>query len=666
MTGLVVEDSLRTERFLWDLRRTIADMISEYHYGGFQRLASEHGMRFVGEPNGNGMMDLALNSGHIDYPQDTFWWGSVFTPKGKAGKVVSPLAHTYGQRLIYAEAFTGWPDVCKWQEHPGAIKMLGDEAFANGINRFVVHRYVHQPSLDREPGMAFRKWGIHFERTNTWWNPGKAWVDYLSRCQALLQAGDPVADLVYLLSEDIPNNRRHEQRLRGYDYDACATELFLENMTASPGRLEIKGGPAYSLLVLPPAKQVRLEVLRKLAELVEKGANVYGPKPSLSPSLSDASSGDAEFRALADKVWGVNPDSKTHENRVGLGRVFWGDSLDKILAKLKVAPDFQYSSPNPKANVLHAHRRSGTTDFYFVSNQTAQRETLQCRFRVGSKKPELWHADTGERETAEVYSHEGDGTLLPLELGPGASVFVVFRSEVVDDPVVSLKRGGVEIAPGNRSFSGSVLLLEPKVGNGDVFALQAEQPGRYELGRASGRKVELELTEPAQQLPLEGPWELSFPAGKGAPEKIVMDTLASWHLSEEAGVRYFSGTATYRKTFTVATGHLSGGALVLLDLGEVREMVEVTLNGQELGALWKAPYVMDISKHLRQGDNILELAVTNLWPNRLIGDLQPDNAKAVCITTGNPFKAESALLPSGLLGPVKLRIVPRQELSFAK
>jgi hypothetical protein len=345
MTGRVLESVELSERFLWDVRQTVNDLLCANYAGHFRTLAHRHGLRLSIEAYDGAPCDDLTYAGRADEPMAEFWsWGFGNEPISAAYSCteMSSAAHVYGRPILGAEAFTA-TDKEKWQGHPAVIKGLGDWAFCEGINRFVFHRYAAQPWRDVRPGMSMGPWGLHYERTQTWWEQSRAWHEYLARCQFLLQQGLFVADLCYLAPESSPQRFKSPVKTGydrpGYNFDACPPEVVLTRMSANDGRIVLPDGMSYRMLVLPQVATMSPHLLRKIRELVEAGAVVLGSPPRQSPSLAGYPQCDEEVRGLARELWGEELVSQvpgvepprggpaTIERRVGKGRVIWAAAM---------------------------------------------------------------------------------------------------------------------------------------------------------------------------------------------------------------------------------------------------------------------------------------------------------------------------------------------------
>jgi hypothetical protein len=712
LTGRAVESREISERFLWDLRRLIADMLLENYAGHMREIANQHGLTLSIEGYGAGPLDEVAYAGRADVPMSEFWLGKereVFN----RNKAMASSGHVYGKPVVAAESFTSTPFNAKWQNHPFRLKPVGDLALTQGINRFVMSMSSMQPWTDRKPGMTVGPWGTHYERTNTWWEQSRAWHAYLARCQALLQMGSFVADVAYLGTENAPNAFPNGEYANpampsGYDFDVIPPEVLLSGVTTQQGRLLLNGGLSYRILALPPGRTMTPAVLRKIKELVSAGAVVVGARPVSSPSLANYPQCDHEVQKLAEELWGNCDGESILENRCGDGKVIWGKTLGEVLGQLRTPPDLACLEATVGEEIRYIHRNIDGDEVYFVASGVPEARRFLCNFRVKAKAPELWWPDTGRTEAVVVFKQQREegafiarseeSTFIPLSLAPYESVFVVFRAdaETPSDNVVSILRDGTEIsglAPkivAENTQQHDFSTTEIKRADGRGYIIEAANPGTYELKTASGRALRGLVPALPDPWLVEGPWELEFPKGLGAPERVSLDRLISWTEHADAGVKYFSGTATYRRKLEVPARMLGKDRALYLDLGRVSVIAEVKLNDRDLGILWKPPFRVDITDILDAGENNLEVRVVNLWPNRLIGDEQLPNdcewlplsnfsseygagwgdalkswpqwllenksspTGRVAFSTWKHWMKDDPLLESGLLGPVRI------------
>jgi hypothetical protein len=607
LAGRVVGGADRSDRFLWDFRRTIVDLIAEAHYGTMADLLRKKGMGIYAEAPGVSMEileDTLLTKSKVEIPMAEFWLGQMHPPAEYYADVrmAASAAHVYGKKLVAAESFTGGG-----YDAPAVYKNLADYWFAQGINRIVFHSSAHQP-LDTRPGNTMV--GTHFNRNITWAEQAESVVAYLARISHMLQQGLFVADLAYLLNEGAPSSQPfwgaglQPAPPEGYDYDTINADVLLNRMTVSEdGRLVLPDGMSYRILVLPEnSRRMRPELLRKIRSLVAGGAILVGPKPQQSPSLQEgAVEADLEVRALADEIWGDLDGIQRNKHFCGKGLVTWGLPLEEVLSLADIPKDAEFAGSLDSA-VEWIHRRTDDADIYFVANRTDLPQEIESRFRVEGKEAELWHPDTGVIEPAD-YRIVARRTNVHLDLDPRESVFVVFRRKA----------------------------------------------------ESASRKLPLRTTRTLATL--YGPWDITFPPNLGAPERIRLARLESWTDNPADGVKYFSGTATYTKTVQVPQDWLKSERRILLDLGTVRDIAGVSINGHRAAALWKPPYRTDISSFLKAGTNRLEIKITNQWTNRMLGDQQLDPAQRVLAPLPKwmlSFGPPATLAEAGLIGPVTL------------
>ena len=570
-----------TDRFREDWRLTIEELFADNYFGYMRELIHRvPGMELMLEPYGTGagaVFDYSVVAGIADIPMCEFWqkpatwgWDSV--------KPVVSGAHVWGKRTITAEAFTGQPQYA-WRVDPYALKSTGDRAFCAGVNKMALHASAHQAWPNAKPGMTMGWWGTHFGPGQTWWeHGGPQWISYLSRCQFLLQQGLFVGDIAYL-----GRGRLSPKPPAGYEGDGLSEGAFLSRMSVKDGRLMLPDGMSYRVLVLPNSQTMTPEVARKIRQLVQDGATVIGRKPTRAFGLENYPASDAEVARIGNEVWGDADARTVQEHTFGKGKVIWNKSPEEVLSQIGVEQDVKMNQ-----DLLWIHRRVGDNEIYFLSNQKDEPVNADVSFRVKGLQPELWQADTGETKPVALYRAQNGRTVVPISLGPSGSVFVVFRKSVGNaDPVVSVQRDGKNVlsvnsaAPGEEAAAPSSqdgLWVQPSANGGLLF--ETGQAGNYVFQTASGRQLRTQIKEVPAPISITGSWNLRFPAGWGAPPQVTLDKLISWPQHPVSGVKYFSGTATYAKEIEIPKALFSSSRHFSLDLGQVKNIAEVSINGK--------------------------------------------------------------------------------------
>ncbi len=616
LAGRIVNDRDESNRFLHDFRKTIGDLAIDNHYRLFKEGAHQHGLLIHPESGGPHAVPIDAQRclGFNDAPMSEFWAWSWRHRVGDQNrffvKQPASAAHTYGRKLVLAEGFTTIGP--HWQETLGDnLKPSFDKALCEGLNLLVWHAFVSSPAEMGMPGQQYFA-GTHLNPNVTWWSKSKAFFDYLNRSQFLMQQGLFIADVAYYYGDHVPNFSQLKRSdpagvLPGYDYDVVTEEVILTRMSVREGRIALPDGMSYRVLVLPDRASISLAVLRKLKELVQAGATVVGPKPVATHSLQNLPQADAEVKRLGDEFWGNSNDQTLGERRFGQGRIVWGKTAREVLLADGVKPDFEIESmlnPQSSTDFDYIHRREGETEIYFVANRSNRWEEATCTFRVTAKAPELWDAVTGERRFAAAYTQADGRTLVPLEFTPCGSWFVIFREPAAKHPATA---------------------------------------------KSNTRKF-----NPTAEL--DGAWTVKFDPKWGGPVSVEFAQLVSWTERTEPGIKFYSGTAVYEKQFDLPADSRTTrrSSRLWLDLGHVRELAEVRLNGRSLGVLWATPFRVDITDAVKPMGNQLEIEVVNFWPNRIIGDDALPREQRLTRTNVRKLTKDTPLMPSGLLGPVKL------------
>lgn len=663
MAGYPIESAAISERYLYDIRKTIAELITDNFFHTLKGLAHEKGVNFTSETTAPVMLtDGMAHFKEVDVPMGEFWLRSPSHDKFNDVLDAVSGAHVYGKPIVQAEAFTQIR--MQWDEHPGNLKTLQDRNYALGINKLVYHVFVHNPWMDRKPGMTLDGIGLYFQRDQTWWKQGKAWVDYATRTQEILQAGIPVADIAVFTGEELPRRavlpdrfvntlpgifgtqRVKEEAIRlknsglpiqkiagvstganmvepakwinplnGYAYDSFNPEVLLSLATVKNGRIVLPGGGSYKVLVIPGKHVMQpnstgmsLGVIRKLWQLVNEGATIIlTDKPTHTLGLANSLSNDEALRDFADKLWNGPFEELTEGKnnmlikRIGKGILVKAPYLFSTFDQLGLPRDVVFKQKNGTAapDFAYTHRKEGEKEIYFLSNQQAMEREIIVSLRATGKIPVFYDAVSGKETKANQWQIEEGRTEIPLKLVANASLFVILEESTNQEKVdVGL--------------------------NWEIFKPYME---------------------------MKGPWEVQFDPTVGGPDKpVIFDELMDWSQHINPAIRYYSGTAVYRKTFEWGGGDKD----MWLSLGELANIATVKVNGKDCGTLWTAPYRLNIKDALKKGENQLEIAVTNTWANRLIGDKDLPQEKRITHTTAPYRLGDQPLLKAGLIGVVKL------------
>lgn len=605
LAGRIVDSRENSNRFLHDFRKTLGDLVVDHHFRPFAEWSRARGLAI--HPESGGPHAVPIDSlrclGVNDVPMSEFWaksWRHRTTDQDRFFvKQPASAAHAYGHRIVAAEGFTTIGP--HWQEVPSNnLKPSFDRAICEGLNLLVWHAFTCSPAEMGLPGQEYFA-GTHFNPNATWWPKCAPFIAYLNRCHAMAQRGLFVADACYYYGDHVPNFTQLQASdparvLPGYDYDVVTEEVILTRMSVRDGRIVLPDGMSYRLMVLPPLPTISLPVLRKLGGLVADGATILGPRPERANSLTGQPDADAEVSRIASALWG-SPVRSPAENHHGKGRVFTGKTAREVLAADGIPPDFE-SQDVPSLD--HIHRRDRDAEIYFVASPADKPLQARCLFRITGKAPEIWDPVHGTRRNLPQWSSRDGRTEVPLHFDPFGSAFIVFRT-------------------------------------------QANAPATPPAKNFPDWKVVMEIP---------GPWRVTFDLAARGPGEVEFPKLVSWTARPEDGIRFYSGTATYRTTFQLRSS--IGNLPSAIDLGDVREIADVRLNGKPLGILWSIPFRADAAPALRAGQNELEIDVVNFWPNRVIGDASLPESQRITKTNIRKLTPETPLVDSGLLGPVRL------------
>lgn len=646
MTGLPIDNAEASEKILHDIRQTIAELVPDIFFATLSKLSKEKGCELVAESVAPTMLsDGMLHYSKVDYPMGEFWLNSPTHDKPNDMLDAISGAHIYGKQIVQAESFTTLR--MTWGEHPAMLKPVGDRNLALGINRLVFHVFTHNPWINRKPGMTLDGIGLYFQRDQPWFRQSKAWMEYLTRSQALLQSGKPVADIAVFTGEELPRRALLPDRivpvlpglfgkekleaekkrlantgeplrtlpdgvthsanmadpehwvnaLNGYAYDSFNPDALVRLATVKQGRIILPGGARYAVLVIPaahpmmPDPVMSVQVAKKLVQLVNEGATIIIDIASVK-------------NAAARKILEVMQTQKIHFGntairawKYGKGRLIQSPFEEVSLAALGIERDMELDTKF--SEIAYAHRSTEEADLYFVSNQQNQPRHFTASFRVNNAIPELWDAVTGERRACTNWKVQNNRTLVELALPANGSVFVVFGK----------KTGTLPEIQNEYAFTSSILIPRN--------------------------------------------WQVQFDTALGGPGKpVLLDALTDWTKHSNPAIKYYSGTALYQNRFTIDT--LKPARQCRIRLSGVNNIASVTINGIECGTAWTEPYQLDITHAIRKGENIIEIKIANTWANRLIGDHALPEKERISFTNA-PYRLEGKpLLPAGLTGEVRI------------
>ncbi|MDF1573495.1 MAG: glycosyl hydrolase [Bacteroidales bacterium] len=603
LSGRIVGTVEESDRFLWDLRRAMADEIAYEYVGGLRKISKEHNMKLWLE-----------NYGHWGYPGEFLMYGGQsdlisgeFWNEGELGNIecksASSAAHIYGKPVTYAEAYTA--GFKSYERHPAKLKKRGDWSFTEGINHMVLHVYIHQPDDERVPGI--NAWfSTEFNRHNTWFEQGKEWVDYLRRNQQMLQQGKYAADVCYFIGEDVPKmtGTREPELPEGYSYDYINAEVILDRLSVENGSFILPDGMKYKLLVLPNITTMRPEVIEKIEELVRMGGTVLGPKPNQSPSLENYPESDEKVREIADRLWTNDYQNGKLIHEYGKGYLVDGAGIQEVLDLINVPADVSLGSDVP---VLWTHRTLPGMEIYFLTNQGDEEISFNPTFRVDGLEPQLWNAITGDIRVLNEYSIENGKTTVPIKMKPAESMYIVFTNQ-----------------------------RNEKTGLG------------YESNFPEGEIL----------MEIAGNWLVEFNNKDiGPSESQTWENLKDWTKFGDDKIRYYSGTAVYKTSFEI--DELPGNSNFYIDLGDVGVMATVELNGEKIGGTWMAPFILPAKEFLKEGNNEIEIEVVNIWRNRMVKEDPLPKDERYTFTIVEDVEPDEELTPSGLMGPVVVKAVEK-------
>ncbi|MDP5230685.1 MAG: glycosyl hydrolase [Cellulophaga sp.] len=663
--GKYIENNETIEGVFWDMKQLVSDLMVTNYFDYFTELCHEDGLLSYIEPYGFVGPFNSLDAGRsADIPMGEFWLGKDNNHK----RAAVSSGHIYGKNVISAEAFTS--TALNWSFHPALAKEKGDYEWTNGINEYMFHRFAHQSNTHVKPGMSMSFVGSHIDRTQTWWeNAGPEWFNYLARGSYLLRQGNPVVDVLVFVGDRAPSHVIHAAQMRpklpaAYKYDCVNADVIINGLSVENGKLKLPNGITYNALVLQRSDVMNLETLKGIAKLAEQGAIIIGEKPITLGGYNHSQKDRDDFKGLVNAIW---KKPKVYGS-IDWDSIFKENNIQKDLI-VEGQPDFNFY-----------HRRSDTEDIYFVYNHNqTEPETLQCSFLVDGKLPELWNSETGEITKLAEYTHENGRTNVAIPLKPQESVFVVFKEASANYPKVAYKEQSNAPKP--------LFSVDDKAN----LVMQVQKNGNYSAVINNKEPWNVSVKDLPKPIEIKGNWKIDFREEDFYKASINTDVLFDWTTSKVEEIKHYSGTAMYKIDFKVEKNTLKSDLKFELDLGTVNVIAKVILNGKDMGVSWIAPYTLDVTSALKEGTNSLEIQLTNQWTNRLIGDEKLPNQTGYDIRRGQPGfgdenfrgddikmpewfrnneplpegprktfsaygfqKATDPLLPSGLIGPVKI------------
>ncbi|MFD0991107.1 glycosyl hydrolase [Mariniflexile jejuense] len=440
MTGRIIDSIDRTERFLWDMRKTQAELLSKNYYGRCQELCHQHGLQYHAEPYGDGNLDSLQAGQYLDVPMSEFWTRYIYG-SDMTSKQATSIGHVYGKNVVAAEAFTGMPLTSKWTNYPYSLKAEGDYFFSLGINRLLFHTFVHQPYTTGFPGMTMGPFGTHFDRNNTWAEQAYGWINYLRRSQYLLQQGLTVADVCYFKGDEAASGVPDIYNIlpKGYVGDVVGTDALFSRFAIKNGKIVLPDGMQYKVCILANLEAIFPKTLKRLQELVDQGMIlIVQNKPSITYGLSN---NDKEIQDIVSEFYGNLDGVSVQKRSYGKGKLYWGTPLKEVFKELSIAPDFEYTSENQDAMLHYTHKKIEDAEFYFISNHKRRKEMVNCSFRITGYQPEFWDSETGETISCPVFEIKDNRTIISLEMKPSQSLFVMFRKTVNNLGYTSILKG---------------------------------------------------------------------------------------------------------------------------------------------------------------------------------------------------------------------------------
>jgi hypothetical protein len=662
LCGETVGSQEQSEAFLYDFRKTIADLIENNYYRHFADLCHRnklelHAEIIYGDANYPPLEILRTNS-YPDLPMFEFWAShnrntfTEYTPSGPFESFPVFAASAYGKKVVGSEAYTG---MAHYSEAPADLKHFGDRAFCSGINQMILHSYVQQP-LDKQPGMTLGPYSAHFNRNNPYWNHTSGWLKYQSRVQYILQEGTIASNILYYIGDQLPQyieNPAVSELPFGYRAMACNFDMLKEKAIVKQGRILLGNGIAYEMLILPASTAMELKTLKRIDELVAAGAIVCGPRPERPYSMSGVNE-SKEFDELLNKLW-PKEQVNTEGHKCGRGKVYNQFCIAQILRENAIKPEFSTNSSD-SMNLIYIHKKAGDTDIYFVSNQTDRELSQECCFAAGMRAPELWDPMDGTVRHPAVFIEKNGTVILPLTFGPGSSVFVVFSDPVPRKYFCNISSGEKQVFPSGKT-EGDGSPVPEVVFKGDEFGFTSGITGDFRFTTSQGEKILKHIIAPAITEVKDFSCLMDFsPAYAETLKPITVSDLKPLNEFSDPQIRYFAGEVKYTLSFTLDDSILNRGRELKLDIGNFGSVADITLNGTAIGISWFPGTRYTVTGNLKQ-KNILEITVADVFRNRIIGDFSQYGALKNVWTSAPVYEfldKDKPLKTAGLCGPIRI------------
>jgi hypothetical protein len=661
LCGETVENTKLSEAFLHDFRKTISDLIDQNYYRHFSELCHQNQLEMHAEviyANSGPYppFDALKSNRYLDLPMTEFWaspnkeqFPHYESQERPTAGFPTYAALACNKPVIGSEAYTGY---AHYSEAPVDLKPFGDAAYCSGINQMILHSYVLQPN-DQKPGITLGQFAAHFNRNNPWWEYAQDWMTYQARIQYVLQKGEPVVDVIFFIGDQLPqyfSKSILNDLPYGFQASACNFDMLKNEAKVIDGRISFGGKQSFPLLALPKSQMMEYATLQRIAELVNDGAVVYGPKPTGMMSVGEIKTSTSAFNQLADQLWG-----NSGENTYGKGKVISGKPIGEVLMKLSVIPDMTTNTTNPW-EIMFIHKTMEDADVYYVFNQQNKAINRELKFRIKDKEPEIWDPENGAILKPAVYSVEKNQIRLPVSLKAHESKLFVFKKGESTPFIQNVSLDGKQIFP-QQQLTDTTYAIPQAVFKQGKFEFTSSLTGDYSYTSNENKGEKIHIIQPnildikAIKAKIE-----FFPIYNEVIQPVEVNQLKSLTDFDDPAIKYFAGKAKYTIGFTIPDNFVSSSDSILLNLGKMDATAEVFLNGNRLAYAWM-PNTSLVVTGLLKTENKLEITVADVCRNRFIGDLiQFGSVKSLWTTSPieKILNKDMPLKPSGLMGPLKL------------